>query len=124
MKLEVIPDETGYLDNPLEWDNAWTLVPYKKFQYRGLFDETDVTVDQDDFTDYEEVDYKSLAKKIRERISIAVPVYAMIHGDITLSRRDFYYADPYRFDWGNEEPQWHTNIRFIPNFPSFFGKTG
>lgn len=100
MRLEVVPDETGYPDHPREWDNAWTLVPCKKFRYPGLFDDTGVQVDWSDFTEYEDVDYKSLAKKTGERISIAVPIYIMEHGTITLSRKQFYNEDPCRWDWG------------------------
>lgn len=100
MRLEVIMDEDGFPESPREWDNAWTLVPHKKFRYSNLFDDTGVQVGWEDFTEYEDVNYKSLAKKTGERISIAVPVYIMEHGTITLSRGHFYDVDPCRWDWG------------------------
>ncbi|MEM1944024.1 MAG: hypothetical protein QXE52_08085 [Candidatus Caldarchaeum sp.] len=100
MKLEVIPDESGYLHNPREWDNAWTLVPLKKFRYKELFDTTDVTLDREDFTDYEDVDCKALQRKTGEKIALAVTVYALNHGAIVFSRGHFYDYDPCRWDWG------------------------
>jgi len=100
MRLEVIMDEDGFPESPRKWGNAWTLVPHKKFRYSNLFDDTGVQVGWEDFTEYEDVNYKSLAKKTGERISIAVPVYIMEHGTITLSRGHFYDVDPCRWDWG------------------------